>query len=430
MKHLKKYEDGEVINGYYKNAKYYCDWTFDDARAFGYYEDKMYVGYDQNQWHCFLVNDDELYRQQLDYPGRMWMTQKIISFWYYPPIEKMKQVLTDIKIRHNEIRDKEYNYQRDGKIRQGINKDEEINWNGWLIEIIDGMNKLVPLLEYIGSDMRDEEDMGKAHLDWKLKAELKKKGWGKGFGSDMTAWDGKNPLAWRQAKYQESNKFIKSFKLFESPNNVIDFMFNGKPVNISWEEGVAFSYYNDEYVSSYYDTHSNLFHEWIEQNPDVLSDDKKDDYYNKNGRGECAGRYFTNIKLITFWRFPKDNDEMKKLADDIWREEKLNIWRDEWKVEVLIDEEQDMRDGYHYDSNAPVEYISVPEYKMSKERDEEELEIPHLMNWKEKQELKKKGWGKGFGSDITAWDGKNPLAWRQAKYVENIITKYEIFKKI
>ena len=69
---------------------------------------------------------------------------------------------------------------------------------------------LVPIENYIGSlDQPEEQKLW--HL---MNAEEKRiaKLQGKapdfrGWGSDMTAWDGPNPLWWRQAKYQENNNF-------------------------------------------------------------------------------------------------------------------------------------------------------------------------------------------------------------------------------
>jgi len=49
----------------------------------------------------------------------------------------------------------------------------------------------------------------------------------------------------------------------------------------------------------------------------------------------------------------------------------------------------------------------------------EEEKAKHLMGYKEKQELKKKGWGRGSGSD--KYGKKRPLKMRQAMYAESLM---------
>ena len=42
-------------------------------------------------------------RADLDYPGRIWTRVKVISFWVYPPINKLKEVLKDLERTFNTI---------------------------------------------------------------------------------------------------------------------------------------------------------------------------------------------------------------------------------------------------------------------------------------------------------------------------------------
>ena len=42
-----------------------------------------------------------------------------------------------------------------------------------------------------------------------------------------------------------------------------------------------------------------------------------------------------------------------------------------------------------------------------------------MLNWDEKEKLKKKSGVKGFGSSKTSWDSPMNIKWRQALYQEN-----------
>ena len=117
---------------------------FDDkwGRAFGYiserpeYEDefsdewgeegKMIIG---PGYHCSINGGKPGHRDNFDYPGRLWLDKKLISFYIYPPKEMMPQVLDDIKKAHDEFRE------------NTSYKDKEIDWSdGWRIEVYNPVN--------------------------------------------------------------------------------------------------------------------------------------------------------------------------------------------------------------------------------------------------------------------------------------------------
>ena len=235
MKYLKKYENPDSIISInpITNKLINVHWSNHDSVVFCYYNDEMLIGF--NKTHRELLEENDLnydiesnglvIRTIMDYPGRIWVKNKVISFWIYPTPEKLPKILDDIE--------EEYNKHIDSVNIDSDHKLPKLDFNDpdWLIEVFDnnlrdpndydwrGTQKLVPLSNYTGSRQRSKKELLIPHLlNWKEKQELKKKGWGKGFGSDMTAWDSKNPLAWRQAKYQESMNLITKFKLFENPN--------------------------------------------------------------------------------------------------------------------------------------------------------------------------------------------------------------------
>jgi len=69
------------------------------AFPFGYYKNKMVIGQEGNT-HGQTASQD---RAKMQYPGRIWTTKKVISFWVYPPKGKLKKVLKDIENTFNNI---------------------------------------------------------------------------------------------------------------------------------------------------------------------------------------------------------------------------------------------------------------------------------------------------------------------------------------
>lgn len=352
-----------------------------------------------------------------------------------------------------------------------VNSNTSLSWGDWHPSL-DKRIKYIPIKDFKKSEKRNKgEKMIPYLLNWKEKQALKAKGWSKGFGSDMTAWDSKNPLAWRQD--QEN-------KIYESPDHLKTL----KDVRLNWhqEDAYAFGYYKGKMLISRSggETHFELitieFNTYIERfnkmtlsqkidfilNNTYLSEDKikeickeetefKDlpkniqksirySLYNNEKemytreRMKYSGRLWKESKYITFWDFPKDYDELWKVLNDIMEEFKregkeLKI-TDDWYIEVVTDKfgnqiENDYLFWGESEIKGPIEgyvetskIIKIKDYMGSKKFSEEERAI-HLLSWAEKQELKKRGWGKDWGSNLTSWDSKNPLWWRQAKYQEN-----------
>ena len=153
------------------------------------------------------------------YPGRIWMDEKIISFWVYPNKTLFIDIIKNLEKR---LRRKIFNIT--GGHRGSI--------GGWRIEVIKdgnddiirnefdtddeyadyyGQNKrsryydIIPIEKYIGSENPTEEEHIMHMMNWKEKALAKKAGKLniKGWGSDKTAWDSPHNIKWRQALYQE-----------------------------------------------------------------------------------------------------------------------------------------------------------------------------------------------------------------------------------
>lgn len=235
---------------------------------------------------------------------------------------------------------------------------------------------------------------------------------GRGWGSDMTAWDSKNPFQWRQAKYQES----MSSKLNEDPDSL---KYKDDYLSVGDNDAIPFALKKTNrsvFIGRRGTTHSSN---------GILSNNSI-----------YPGRLWLDSKAMSFWVYPPEED-FKKIIDYLEKKLGIKIWNNGWVMEVLLKEDTDEiyrfeegDDPYYHDfTDTYSEIIPIEEYVGSEDVPEEQKAI-HLMNWEEKQELKKKtGWGRGWGSDMTAWDSKNPLQWRQAKYQESIQNDLENLEK-
>ena len=82
-----------------------------DALAFGYFDGKMYMGLESDDWHYKMMDkyglDYPSYserqaagkeaRDYLDFPGRLWYNNRYISFWHYPKnMSQLKRIINDI----------------------------------------------------------------------------------------------------------------------------------------------------------------------------------------------------------------------------------------------------------------------------------------------------------------------------------------------
>ena len=136
------------------------------------------------------------------------------------------------------------------------------------------------------------------------------------------------------------------------------------------------------------------------------------------------GRLWTEDKIISFWTYPNETlfkDIIKKLEEKTG----LKIFNNSWKIEVVKTKSGKIKvskgnlDNYlGYDPASRVEVIPIEEY-IGSENVPEEKRILHMLNWKEKEKLKKEKGVEGFGSTKTAWDKPHNIKWRQALHQEN-----------
>ena len=231
-------------------------------------------------------------------------------------------------------------------------------------------------------------------------------------------------------------KFIKTYKLFESPDSVIinknlgwQDKIRGKGY-LSWEDRdcISFGYYNNDkmsvidkeyikgdiFVGSKSVTHSEMVEEYTGQ---YLS------YNDENPRTHLkyAGRLWMNSKVISFWDYPDNYIELRKVLDDIEKElnrkEQINlIIDDSWLIEVIMVDGDQIINKYKYWGDSEISgdgryidnsiLIPISNYKGSSKRSDDELAMKHL-----KVGAGGKDVPQGFGSKNNK---KKPIEWKHA----------------
>jgi hypothetical protein len=155
-------------------------------------------------------------------------------------------------------------------------------------------------------------------------------------------------------------------------------------------------------------------------------------YMGKNP--QYIGRLWLNSKIISFWVYPSDN-LFKKIIEKLEKKLKLKIFNNDWRIEVLKNEDNilkttydkklDVNDYYFsldYDEYEPTPTLIPIEDYVGSENQSEKDKLWHLMNAEEKKKatiIGKKPEIYG-GSKLTGWDSPNNIKVRQAKYQESV----------
>lgn len=150
------------------------------------------------------------------YPGRLWLNDKLISFWVYPNPQLFKTIMITLEKKLNiQIYNNDWRVEvikKDGKIytKEYNPNDKQNDYffpdDFWLNKHIE-KTVLIPVEKYIGSENFSDELLNIHTADVKKREELKKKyGHPKGWGSDKTSWDSNNPINLRYKNHQENNK--------------------------------------------------------------------------------------------------------------------------------------------------------------------------------------------------------------------------------
>jgi len=217
---------------------------------------------------------------------------------------------------------------------------------------------------------------------------------------------------------------IIKFKLFENPNTI-----NIDDENIEWWESrndYAFAYYhnkkdlNIEFHGVHSQMYDNLFGSI--KIPNRIKDDYRaiNDYRATIYRTPLSGRLFKDWKIITFWLFPKNQEELKKVIKDLESQLNIIIWDDpEYKIEINTENRNDEDWG---DDNPSEDYsikqIPLKDYKKSAPRSKKDLSTQHILSPLQK-------------SKRTVYHNKKhiPLALRQKMYAESLLEENSFGKK-
>lgn len=183
---------------------------------FGYYNGKMKVGKINGvhpgirDFYSDLPKSADT-RMDFQYSGRIWIRDRVISFWEYPETPKvLYKILNDIE---NEFFKK-------------FKKPFTINPNNWYIEIVDKRLEgddfdvhfiewkdaedaiLIPVKDYKGSNKWSEKTIGKEHMKSPMEKSDRKVPYGIGSNNPKS-----KSLAWKQA-LQTSENLYPTFKEF------------------------------------------------------------------------------------------------------------------------------------------------------------------------------------------------------------------------
>jgi len=195
-------------------------------------------------------------------------------------------------------------------------------------------------------------------------------------------------------------------KIFENPNAI---NYKGKEISYDSKGIICFAYYNGKLAFS---TERGIIHPVLQKRNNLHSD-------NVEGRSKNSGRLFTEQKIISFWRFPKDKEELLKVLKDLEKETDLDIINDpQWNIEIPLDK-KDLEFSDKYANwgkwGATEIFIPIKDYKFYIERSKEELEQEHII-----PPMLKKNRSIPSGVGSKRYQTKRPLSWRQAMVQESL----------
>ena len=337
--------------------------------------------------------------------GRVWNKYKIISFWDAP------QVIVKSIQDHNEnpidILEDLFSKLK----KEGINpKEYKFDTYGWVDH--DDYDKPVSYAEFVKElgvklpedELQKLETKSKLDFENHLRSPLLKdrKPVPKGWGSNSTKY--------QELQKQKMHQPFESFDpLNENPNVIIDpeiWRKKKKDVNYTPRKDdniefdfpgvIPFGFYGPSktlLVGRPSDTHYHLLKNAYKKDIIKSGADMKE-------RGSNSGRLFKNQKVLTFWNFPKDYNELMKVIGELEKETGIKMKDDpEWLIELPSGEFKKalVSDKGSWGSWTPraghVEYIPFSEYKGGYKRSEEDLGQEHVKSPLLKKKKVFPGWG-------------------------------------
>ena len=382
-------EDPDVINVYGISADYRDMDAIPFTMAKGQ-DDKVFVGTNGGMHGSIQRMYPEYKIDRLDnfiYDGRIWIDQKIISFWTYPPKNIFKQYMINLQAELKKVLDIDVNIWNDPNFKIEVrNVDDEGN------DINGTSNVLIPLNQYNGSEDWSEEQKQQHLLSpmQKKKTEVPQ-----GLGSKK--YGEKKPLEYRQALQKSESlnidirNLIKETIINENPDHI---NINGKRLADYGDLDARPFAMIEDYGNDVFVGDPQAMHDEIYQAYDIPVDIPM----------KYEGRIWTNRKIISFWNYPPRNiikTYVKNLGDAL----NINIWDDpDYRIEVKdIDTDDDSI------------LIPLQQYDGSINPSDAEKQ-QHLLSPIQK---KKTEVPQGVGSK--RYLEKKPLAYQQALHGEGVI---------
>lgn len=229
---------------------------------FGYYKGKMYLG-EENEYHRDMYINDKIkniVREDLEFSGRIWPLDKIISFWEFPKSKDLGKIINDlnIELKHKKIGSKI----TDKWYIDVINS----NFNEYLITISDYINKKLSPRDLF--DIKNWDEVSKM----------------------------KNPNKYNYAKMYD-HKIIEN----------VDSQGNHKPYDL---DAYTFGFFNNKgYIvngSTHYYLKKNTIKFSMEDEFDWSDklNNLKAQYKEYRYIFDFPGRLWKNDKIMSFWKCP------------------------------------------------------------------------------------------------------------------------------
>jgi len=329
--------------------------------------------------------------------GRIFPHQKLITFWYFPKDRKeFDDVIAQLDKKYNLGIDNTWEVEIPTEVTA---RDMERGWGDWYPD--ENSQYFIPVSKYKGGYERPKEEVEQDHEKSPLLK--KKKEVPKGLGSKRYAE--RRPLKFRQAMYAES---VKENLLNENPNAIIDPKEWEKnknkpshtPPKIEYDApgAIPFGFFGSDDTLVTGTSNQTHMH--------VLNKAKKKGLIRTAGelkeRGRNSGRVFSEQKVITFWNFPKDYEELIKVVKSLEEETDIKILNDpEWRIEIpagefkrALDSDQGSWGSWH-PRIGQVAYIPIDQYKGGYARSKDELGQEHIKSPLLKKKKSIGSWGSG-----------------------------------
>lgn len=139
---------------------------------------------------------------------------------------------------------------------------------------------------------------------------------------------------------------------------------------------------------------------------DYLNDLYQNELLKRARNLKFCGRLWTDHKVISFWNYPKDNEELKFVVNKLEDKLGIDIWNKEWAIEVKNNNSKIPEHDY--------EILPILMYEWSDNPSEAEW-LEHMKSPLEK----KKVFHKGFGSDSPKYHSNR--SWQMASLTDESI---------